>query len=589
MRASLIGAIAGLLALTIAAPVATEAQTSLSAPAAPYFNAPQLDQLVAPVALYPDQLLGQILMAATYPLEVVEAERWLQDPRNAALHGAALADALSDQDWDPSVKALVPFPRVLQMMNDRLDWMQRLGDAFLGQQGDVMDAVQRLRSEALAAGTLAPTPQQSVTSDGQTVVIESVNPDMIYPPYYDPTQVYGPWPYPDYPPYYFPPPPDYVYGPPLFFGIGFVVIPTLWGWDRFDWHARSVHIDVDRYNRIDRQEIDRLHRTPIQQDTWQHDPYHRRGVAYRGPAAQAQFAKPLPAGSPDTRRPYRGYDNAVGATPRGTAPSGPAGRVSPGGAGVVGQPSAVPPAAVQQPERSRLPTGGRPAPVPGQPPGGRQQDQTRVPTAAQPAPVPGQPPGGRQPDQTRPLTAVQPAPVPGQPPGGRQQDQTRLPTAARPAPVPGQPPGGQQPAQTRLPTTERPAPVPPPVVQQPAQTRPPTVVQPQSVRVPPTIPQPAQTRQPTVIPAPAVTRPPPPAFEGITRGQDVRSQAARGQQSQQAPAPPRGGPAVGAAPAPHVAPVAPPARVAPPPAVAPQTSKPSGGGGPRGQNSPGAK
>src|SRR5258708_28039663 len=159
MKASLAGAIAACVALGVVVPPAAQAQTALSTPGAPAFATQQLDQLVAPVALYPDELLGQILMAATYPLEVVEAWRWAQDPNNHSLTGDALAAALAQQDWDPSVKALVPFPPVLQMMNDRLDWMQRLGDAFLAQESEVMDAVQGLRRQAQSTGALASTPQ----------------------------------------------------------------------------------------------------------------------------------------------------------------------------------------------------------------------------------------------------------------------------------------------------------------------------------------------------------------------------------------------------------------------------------------------
>ena len=130
---------------------------------APTYAAPQLDQLLAPIALYPDPLLAQILMAATYPLEVVEAARWVQDPNNARLRGDQLDAALQPQDWDPSVKSLVPFPQILQMMNSKLDWTQALGNAFLAQQADVMDSVQRLRAQAQAAGTLQSSPDRKST------------------------------------------------------------------------------------------------------------------------------------------------------------------------------------------------------------------------------------------------------------------------------------------------------------------------------------------------------------------------------------------------------------------------------------------
>ena len=206
MKMTVIRAILGILALAALAPASLVAQTPAPpAQAAPVYQAAQLDQLLAPIALYPDELLSQILMASTYPLEVVEAQRWVQDPKNAGLKGDQLTAALQDKDWDPSVKSLVPFPQILVMMSDRLDWMQKLGDAFLAQQSDVMDAVQRLRQQAQAAGTLKSSPQQTVTTQDQTITVEPANPDTVYVPVYDPTVVYGTWPYPDYPPYYFPP------------------------------------------------------------------------------------------------------------------------------------------------------------------------------------------------------------------------------------------------------------------------------------------------------------------------------------------------------------------------------------------------
>jgi Protein of unknown function (DUF3300) len=168
MKASLIRLIMGILAVAAIAPSSLDAQTSAPpAQAAPLYTTAQLDQLLAPVALHPDQLLGQILMASTYPLEVVEAARWVEDPNNARLKGDQLAAALQDKDWDPSVKSLAPFPQILRMMDDRLDWMQKLGDAFLAQQDEVMDSVQRLRRQAEEAGTLQSSPQQTVTTQDQ--------------------------------------------------------------------------------------------------------------------------------------------------------------------------------------------------------------------------------------------------------------------------------------------------------------------------------------------------------------------------------------------------------------------------------------
>ena len=132
----------------------------------------QLDQLLAPIALYPDDLLGDILMAATYPLDVVEAARWVRDPNNALLSGDQLVAALEKQDWDLSVKSLAPFPRILRAMDDELDWTARLGEAFLADQAAAMDSVQRLRQRALAAGRLVSFPEATVTAEEQIVSIE---------------------------------------------------------------------------------------------------------------------------------------------------------------------------------------------------------------------------------------------------------------------------------------------------------------------------------------------------------------------------------------------------------------------------------
>jgi len=156
-------------------------------------RAEQLDQLLAPIALYPDALFAQILMATTYPLEIVKADRWLQDPSHANLRGDQLAEAIEAETWDPSVKSLVPFPQILRIMSQELDWTEQLGNAVVVQQPDVMDAVQRLRHEAAAAGTLWSNAQQRVTTERQGIVIEPANPEFVYPPTYNPAGVYGPW------------------------------------------------------------------------------------------------------------------------------------------------------------------------------------------------------------------------------------------------------------------------------------------------------------------------------------------------------------------------------------------------------------
>jgi hypothetical protein len=328
--------------VTLADAIAAPAQLAQQDNQAPSYSPPQLDQLLAPIALYPDSLLAQILMASTYPLEIVEAARWMQDPNNARLRGDQLDAALQPQSWDPSVKSLVPFPQILLMMNGKLDWTQALGNAFLAQQADVMDSVQRLRAEAQAAGTLRSTPQETVSIQGQAIVIEPANPQLVYVPYYDPTAVYGGWGYPDYPPIYFPPPPSYGYvaGPGIYFGVGLGVVGALWGWDRWDWDRRDIHIDPDRFNRINNYAIAHDNRPRYAENTWQHDPTHRRGVPYGAPAVRQKF-QPAAARSPDARRDFRGFDNRGGAP--GAVGSGAINQAAPGarGAPPVGERRAV--------------------------------------------------------------------------------------------------------------------------------------------------------------------------------------------------------------------------------------------------------
>jgi hypothetical protein len=231
---------------------------------------------LAPIALYPDALLAQILMAATYPLEIVKARRWVQDPRHAALSGDQLAAALDAETWDPSVKALVTVPQILMMMDANLDWTEGLGDAFMAQQADVMDAIQRLRQQAAAAGTLWSNDKQKVTEEGQGIVIEPANPAYMYPPLYNPALVYGPWPSPEYPPLDIGPPDfDAGFGVPfgIGFGGGFVVVNKIWPWCAFDWGQRRITRNVETSKALD-------HRAQAPESAiWRHDPAHRQGVA----------------------------------------------------------------------------------------------------------------------------------------------------------------------------------------------------------------------------------------------------------------------------------------------------------------------
>jgi hypothetical protein len=240
------------LAAIILGPTCAMAQTSspTATSSAQLLKPAELDQLVAPIALYPDPLLAQVLMASAYPLDIVQAERWLEANKN--LKGDALKAALDKQSWDDSVKSLVATPDVLQLMSGKLDWTQKLGDAVVAQQADVMDAIQRLRTKAQANNKLQSTKQQKVTvqqiQNRQVIAIEPTDPDMVYVPYYDPGVVYGDWPYPDYPPYYWPTP-GYIGAGIIATGIGFGAGYALGRWHGgnywgggFNWNNNNINV-----------------------------------------------------------------------------------------------------------------------------------------------------------------------------------------------------------------------------------------------------------------------------------------------------------------------------------------------------------
>jgi hypothetical protein len=216
-------------ALFLLVPTTVLAQAPETAASKPNLLKPEeLDQLVAPIALYPDPLLAEVLMASAYPLDIVQAERWLQSHKN--LKGDKLKAAVAKEDWDDSIKSLLATPDVLAMMSEKLDWTEKLGDAVVAQQPDVMDAIQRLRAKAQENNKLTSTKQQKVlvnqVQGKQVIAIEPTDPETVYVPYYDPAVVYGAWPYPDYPPYYWPPPPYIGYGllaTGLAFGAGWAL------------------------------------------------------------------------------------------------------------------------------------------------------------------------------------------------------------------------------------------------------------------------------------------------------------------------------------------------------------------------------
>jgi hypothetical protein len=286
--------------LLLLIPAIAMAQTPSSPARAPsdgLLKPEQLEALVSPIALYPDSLLSTVLMAATYPLEVVQAERWLM--HNKSLSGDALKAATDKQAWDDSVKALIATPPVLAMMNAELDWTQKLGDAVLAQQTDVMDAIQRLRLRAQDNGKLMTTPEQKVTVEQQdnrrTVVIEQANDDTVYVPAYDPGVVYGAWPYADYPPSYWGYPGDWGYpaigagvlGGGLWFGTGYALGrwgSGNWGWGgRVNWGNGNI---VRNWPRATPYNITNINNIG---NTWQHNPAHRGGVRYNNASVQQRF------------------------------------------------------------------------------------------------------------------------------------------------------------------------------------------------------------------------------------------------------------------------------------------------------------
>ena len=269
----------------------------------------EIEALVAPIALYPDTLLSQVLMASTYPMEIVLAARWLK--AHPDLKGDAAIQGAQKESWDASVKSLLAFPQVLEPMNDKIDWTQNLGDAFLAQQNDVFDAVQRLRAKARQTGNLASNAQQTVTTqttaNGQSVVIiEPANPQTIYVPAYDPGVVYGPWAYPAYPYYYWPPYPAYYpgYGSGIAFGVGLITAAAIFG--NCDWNNNNVHIEHHKARNIDRN----FDSSKLNGDRWQHNARHRQGVAYRDNASREKFGRGSPGA--EARNGFRGRDGASG-------------------------------------------------------------------------------------------------------------------------------------------------------------------------------------------------------------------------------------------------------------------------------------
>jgi hypothetical protein len=254
----------------------------------------QLDDLVAPIALYPDVLVSQILVASTYPLELVQAMQWTQ--RNPGLSGAAVTQAAQQQNWDPSIQALVVFPDLVKRLNQDITWTTNLGNAFLSQQGDVMDAVQRMRLKAQQAGKLATTRQQRVStvddSGRQVIDIDPVDSQTMYLPNYDPGLIWGPPLYYPYASWYYP---QFAGGGYFGFGIGISMWPFFgggwggwggWGWGA-GWGNHSVYVNNSF-----------IHRNNFNvgrggslsgRSSWSHDSSHRQGVPYSNAAAASRY------------------------------------------------------------------------------------------------------------------------------------------------------------------------------------------------------------------------------------------------------------------------------------------------------------
>jgi hypothetical protein len=237
----------------------------------------QLDQMLAPVALYPDTVLTHVLIASTYPLEVVQAARWVKD--NPKLTGEAAVDAVEQQSWDPSVKALVAFPQLLERLSNDLDWTQELGEAFLADEAQVMASIQNLRQKAYANGSLNDTKHVVVEREREIIIIEPARKEVVYVPVYDTRVVYGDWWWPSHPPVYWHTAGVYYRNSPFHWGISVNVRPWFY-FGIFDWHHRHVVVHHHYYHKPPRYYPVR-HRHYVDARRWHHNTEHRRGVHYR--------------------------------------------------------------------------------------------------------------------------------------------------------------------------------------------------------------------------------------------------------------------------------------------------------------------
>jgi len=328
----------------------------------------ELDALLAPVALYPDALLSQLLMASTYPLEVVEADRFMR--QNAGLQGEALDDALAKKRWDPSVQSLAGYPKVLAMMSEKLEWTEQLGNAVLEDEGRVMDTVQSLRRRARAAGHLESTAEQKVVTEQDTIVIEPTQRDVVYVYDYDPAWVYGAYWYAAAASYYGRYYGGYSYSVSVSYS-SYRISSNHWSGSHADWSNRRLSVD-GRDNRFWSQSA----RAQGANGAWQHDGLHRRGVDYPSAATRERFGG---GQGPDRVAGPRGGPGdpraSVAGTPRGGPASGLGPPRAPPGAGVGalrGEPGGAGLASMRPPPFAGGPSGmpSMPSmpPMPGPPP-----------------------------------------------------------------------------------------------------------------------------------------------------------------------------------------------------------------------------
>jgi len=319
-------------ATTTPAPVPTS--PTPAEPAEAKLPAEQLDSLVAPIALYPDTLLAQALVASTYPLEIVQLQQWLV--KNSGLKDQALTDAVAKQPWDPAIQSMATIPDLVKRLADDIQWTTELGNAFLAQQSDVMDAVQRMRKKATDKGALVSNEQQKVETqvveEKTVIVVQSANPEVIYVPSYNPTVVYGPPPvYYSYPPVYYPPP-GYAF---MSFSIGVAVGAAFWG-GGCGWGHNEINIDVDR-NVNRNTNVNRNNNVNSGNraggtsrgsggggSTWNHNPQHRGAAPYSNKSTASKFS--------GSTRAQSGGANRVGATQQSLS----AGNRSAGGGGAGG-------------------------------------------------------------------------------------------------------------------------------------------------------------------------------------------------------------------------------------------------------------